>query len=193
MAVSVPSDGDRSRPLEDFSGGQISRRTIDRQLYYYVSCGTPALVHDIAVKGSHIAVKTRWMVSKAMYNEQVIFWCPCTRAEVKTKSYTAVKLRTGVHWTQVCGIAMPDPTKRSLLMSTDLTEKITVQLSPPNLDGNKIHHLGQQVTAETTAATSVTQTGHNAGLRGSVKVNDSHDNELAADTDTGELVCFQSH
>ena len=175
MAVSVPSDGDRSRPLEDFSGGQISRRTIDRQLYYYVSCGTPALVHDIAVKGSHIAAKTRWMVSKAMYNEQVIFWCPYTRAEVKTKSYTAFKLRTGVHWTQVCGIAMPAPTKRSLLLSTDLTEKITVQLSPPNLDGNNIHHLGQPVTAikhtdKTTAAPSVTQTGHKAGMRGSVKV-----------------------
>jgi len=198
MAVSVPSDGDRSRPLEDFSGGQISRRTIDRQLYYYVSCGTPALVHDIAVKGSHIAAKTRWMVAKAMYNEQVIFWCPYTRAEVKTKSYTAFKLRTGVHWTQVCGIAMPAPTKRSLLLSTDLTEKITVQLSPPNLDGNNIHHLGQPVTAikhtdKTTAAPSVTQTGHKAGMRGSVKVNDSQGNELIADTDTGELVRFHSH
>ena len=101
--------------------------------------------------------------------------CPYTRAEVKTKSYTAFKLRTGVHWTQVCGIAMPAPTKRSLLLSTDLTEKITVQLSPPNLDGNNIHHLGQPVTAikhtdKTTAAPSVTQTGHKAGMRGSVKV-----------------------
>ena len=70
---------------------------------------------------------------------------------------------------------MPAPTKRSLLMSTDLTEKITVQLSPPNLDGNNLHHLGQPVTAikhtdETSPAMSVTQTGHKAGMRRSVKV-----------------------
>jgi site-specific DNA-cytosine methylase len=197
MAVSVPSDGDRSRPLEDFSGGQISRRTIDRQLYYYVSPGTPALVHDIAVKGSHIATKTRWMVAKAMYNEHVIFWCPYTRAEVKTKSYTAFKLRTGVHWTQVCGIAMPAPTKRSLLLSTDLTEKITVQLPQPNLDGTNIHHLGQPVTAikhtsMTCPAPSVTQTGTQAGTKGSFTVKDSNGKELIANTDTGELVSFSA-
>ena len=187
MAVSVPSDGDRSRPLEDFTGGQISRRTIDRQLYYYVSPGTPALVHDIAVKGSHIKPKTRWMVAKAMYNEQVIFWCPYTRAEIKTKSYTAFKLRTGVHWTQVCGIAMPAPTKRSLLLSTDLTEKITVQLPAPNLDGNNIHHLGQPVTAikhtdETSAVPSVTQTKAQAGMKGSFQVRKQYLKALVSDS-----------
>ena len=127
------------------------------------------------------------MVAKAMYNEQVIFWCPYTRAEVKTKSYTAFKLRTGVHWTQVCGIPMPAPTKRSLLLSTDLTEKITVQLPAPNLDGNNIHHLGQPVTAikhtdETSAVPSVTQTKTQAGMKGSFQVRIQYLKALVADS-----------
>ena len=198
MSANIPIDGDRSRPLEEFTGGQISRRTIDRQLSYYVAPGTPCLVHDISVKGSDIATKTRWMVAKAMYNEQVIFWCPKTRAEVKTKSYTAFRMRPGVHWTQVCGVDMPAPTKRSLLLSTDMTEKITIQLQEPKMNegDSPTHHLGPPVksikhTAPDVPAPIVTQSTMRAESRGSVEIKDTLGHTLITDDDTGALVSFE--
>ena len=200
MSANIPIDGDRSRPLEDFTGGQTSRRSIDRQLSYYVAPGTPCLVHDISVKGSDIATKTRWMVAKAMFNEQVIFWCPKTRAEVKTKSYTAFRMRPGVHWTQVVGVEMPEQTKRSLLLSTDMTEKISIQLHQPNMsDGpTQTHHLGPPVksikhTAPDIPAPIVTQSKLRAGSKGSVEIKNSLGQALITDDDTGALVSLCYH
>ena len=200
MSANIPIDGDRSRPLEDFTGGQTSRRSIDRQLSYYVAPGTPCLVRDISVKGSDIATKTRWMVAKAMSNEQDIYWCPKTRAEVKTKSYTAFRMRPGVHWTQVVGVEMPEQTKRSLLLSTDMTEKINIQLHQPNMsDGQSItHHLGPPVksikhTAPDVPAPIVTQSKLRAGSKGSVEIKNSLGQALITDDDTGALVSSCYH
>ena len=97
QSVSMPVDGDVVRPLEFFTRGRTSRRMIDRQLTYFVSAGTPCLVHDIHMKGSTIAPKARWMVAIRMFNEQLILWCPRTNAETKTKSFTAFKLRSGIY------------------------------------------------------------------------------------------------
>ena len=164
LSTNIPIDGDRSRPLEEFIGGQISRRIIDSQLSYYAVPGTSCLVHDILVKGSDIATKTRWMVAKAMYN----------------------------------GIDMPAPTKRSLLLSTDMTGKITIQLQQPKVNDadSPSHHLGPPVksmkhTAPDVPAPIVTQSTMRAQSRGSVKIKDKLGHTLITDDDTGALVSFE--
>ena len=195
QSVSMPVDGDVIRPLEYFTRGRTSRRMIDRQLYYFVSAGTPCLVHDIHVKGSHIAPKSRWMVAMRMYNEQLILWCPRTNAETKTKSYTAFKLRTGIHWSSVVGIELPKAHRKSLPLEDDFKVKVTVQLPEPHLisEASELPIKSIKHTATDIPPPVVTQTPISKELRGSVDVIDSQGNNMIVNTDDGSLVTFTKH
>jgi hypothetical protein len=66
----MPADGDQFRPLEVVTGGAYSRRQIDRELSYFMTPGSPVLVHDPAVKGSQFQPKSSWWVVKGMYRLQ---------------------------------------------------------------------------------------------------------------------------
>ena len=91
------------RPLEFFSRFTYSRRQIDRELSYYLSLGTPALVQTKA-KGSELGPKTRWGVAKAMYREQVIFICPYSMTEFRSKLFAAFRLQDGLNYLQFLGL-----------------------------------------------------------------------------------------
>ena len=99
QSAKIPSDGDRMRPLEHATQGYVSRRQIDRELYYFVPIGTPCLVHDEKAKGSQLphssgdGCKSQWMIADGMYREQVLFWNPRTNRTIKSKSYTTFALR----------------------------------------------------------------------------------------------------
>jgi len=95
--VAVPLDGDASRPLENLTRGYYSRRSIDRELSYYIPTGTPCLVHDPSVAGSTLAPKVRWGIARGMYREQVIFMDPYSKARFRSKSYTAYRLKDGTN------------------------------------------------------------------------------------------------
>ena len=121
------------RPLESITRGRISRRTIDRQLYYFIPAGTPALVHDTKAKGSQLptaegGTKSRWMVAVKMFQEQPIFWCPRTKMETKSKSYTAFKTRRGIHYSQIIGLPQFPTTRRQRPLPGDFSERITIVL-----------------------------------------------------------------
>ena len=68
----MPTDGDQFRPLEVVTGGAYSRRQIDRELSYFMTLGSPVLVHDPAVKGSQFQPKSSWWVVRGMYREQLV-------------------------------------------------------------------------------------------------------------------------
>ena len=88
-SVSVPMDGDSARPIEMLTRGYYSRRTIDRELSYYIPTGTPCLVHDPSVAGSSLAPKVRWGIARGMYREQVIFMDPYSEVRFRSKGNTA--------------------------------------------------------------------------------------------------------
>ena len=191
QSVSMPVDGDVVRPLEFFTRGRTSRRMIDRQLTYFVSAGTPCLVHDIHMKGSTIAPKARWMVAIRMFNEQLILWCPRTNAETKTKSFTAFKLRSGIHWTSVIGIDLPAAATKSRPLKEDFKDKVTIQLLDPMLvstDTADPAIMAIKHTSDLIPAPLVVQTPAGKDLRGSVDVIDSQGNKMTTNTESGILV-----
>lgn len=101
-------EGDYSRPLEELSRGRYSRRQIDRELSYYISPGTLALVHDNGVKGSDLSPKSRYGVAIGMYHEMVIFKDPWHGKIFRSKSYSIIQLQSRVNYFQFLGIPLPD-------------------------------------------------------------------------------------
>ena len=91
------------RPIELFFRFTYSRSQIDRELSYFIAPGTPALVQTTA-KGSEVGPKTRWGIAKGMYREQVIFECPHTKAEFRSKSFAAFRLQDGLNYLQFLGL-----------------------------------------------------------------------------------------
>lgn len=125
----APIDGDQARPLEMITRGRYSRRQIDRELSYFLQAGTPALVHDKAVKGSTLAPKVRWGVAWGMYREQVVFLCPITKSTFRSKSFVAFDLQHGVNYSQFLGLPAIESARKSLPLPGDTYDKVTVQLS----------------------------------------------------------------
>ena len=102
--VTAPLDGDRARPIEVFTQGYHSRRRYNHELSYYVSTGTPCLVHVKRVKGSALAPKVRWGVAAGRTGETAHFMCPFTKSRFASQSYTAYKLRQGICYTDFLGL-----------------------------------------------------------------------------------------
>jgi hypothetical protein len=126
--VSVPLDGDQARPLEIITRGLYSRRQIDRELSYFISIGTPALVHEVKAKGSTLGPKSQWGIAIGMYREIVEFWSPHTNATRLSKSYTAFKLRPGMNFAQFLALPKMPTTQRSAAIPSDFYETVVIQL-----------------------------------------------------------------
>ena len=103
--AAISTDGDRVRHMELFFRFTYSRQQIDRELSYFLSPGTPALVQTTA-KGSQLAPKTRWGIAKRQYMDQVVFDCPYTGAEFRSKSFCAFRLQDGLNYIQF--LALPE-------------------------------------------------------------------------------------
>ena len=183
QSAKIPSDGDRMRPLEHATQGYVSRRQIDRELYYFVPIGTPCLVHDEKAKGSQLphssgdGCKSQWMIADGMYREQVLFWNPRTNRTIKSKSYTTFALRRGMNFTQLIGVKIPKESELTRPLPSHFTEKITIKLPPmkDDIETERIEHpLGEPIQAvkhlnvDNQSAPIVTQTKMRDGLRGSV-------------------------
>lgn len=209
QSVSVPIDGDRARPLELYTRGRYSRRQIDRELEYFLAVGTPALVHDCFAKGSTLGPKCTWMIALRMYREQVIFWSPKTKDCTKSKSYTAFKMRPGIHYTEVIGINQTRASQKARPLPSDFNETVVVQLPerdsiklPSKLSGNKMQHpqgppvaevkhvQGDETEGQLLPAPVVTQSGPTSELRGSIQLVNSDGKPISVNPETGELVSF---
>ena len=211
QAVSVPIDGDRARPLEIATRGRYSRRQIDRELYYFVGVGTPCLVHDASVLGSHLprgdesaggttsGQKSRWMIGDGMYRDQVKFWDPKTHDTSRSKSYTAFKLRFGMNFAQLLGINLPAKTKRMRPLPEDFTEQITIQLPEVKPLGELYEHPhGPPVqsikhVSDLVDKPIVTQTSARRDVGGSVKIVGADNQAIEVDAETGYMVILHHH
>jgi site-specific DNA-cytosine methylase len=190
----APPDGDQARPLEVCTGGFYSRRQIDRELSYFVPLGTPALVHDVSVKGSELAPKTTWGIAVGMYREAVKFWIPHTGGIRQTKSFTAYKLRSGLNYAQFLNLPAIKTTQKSTAIADDFNEKVVIQLpemleSPADAQKEspvqRIKHTAESEPPKLaiTHARDVPDTE----LGGSVTVLDANRNILTPDTHTGVM------
>jgi len=126
----IPIDGDRSRPIEEMSGGAHSRRQCDRELTYFRQPGELALVHLPKVKGSQLQAKARFAVCSGMYREQPIWWCPWTKSKFRSKDFTAVKLRDGLNFAQFLRLPDMPTTLMSKDLNGDQNAAVTVHLKP---------------------------------------------------------------
>ena len=127
----IPIDGDRARPLEVLTRGFYSRRQIDRELGYYVSVGTPCLVHDPEVKGSSVQPKVRWGIAKGMYREQVWFMDPYSKSKFKSKSYSAYTLRDGSIWSVFLGLGEIQSTRKQMALPEDQHQPMGILIELP--------------------------------------------------------------
>ena len=108
-----PVDGDRARPIEVLTRGFFSRLLCDKQLAEYVPVGTPALVHDVHVKGSSMRPKTRWCVGSGMWDDQPIWWDPIINSFSRSKSYVSYLLAPGFNYTHFLRLpALPSIQRR---------------------------------------------------------------------------------
>ena len=182
-----------------------SRRQIDRELSYYISVGTPALVHNTKAKGSSLAPKTMWGIAVGMYRESVLFWMPHTNAIRQSKSFTAYKLRQGLNYAQFLNLPSIPTTQLSTAIPDDFKETVVIQLPemqekqrklPPPV--TKIKHVsgGDEPSTEQhnnlreqrTDLPHITQTTQQSDqLGGSVQVKDSTGALQLIDSETGYL------
>ena len=126
--VNMPADGDRALPLEMLTRGYYSRAMIRRELSYYVSVGTPALVHDNSIRGSALEPKTRWGVAIGMYREQPIWKCPFTKATFRSKSYSAYRLKEGLNYAQFLKLPMMKSARGLMQIDAEDTGDTVVHL-----------------------------------------------------------------
>ena len=136
--ISVPIDDDRARPLELCTRGFYSRRQIDRELNYFISVGSPALVHDVKAKGSTLGPKSQWGIAIGMYRESVEFWNPFSRSTRLSKSFTAFKLRNNMSFYQFLQLPAMPKTQREAALPSDLTERVVVQLPQLQTSQNQL-------------------------------------------------------
>ena len=115
----VPIDGDRPRPREILTRGFVSRVLCDKRLGEYVPVGSPALVHDIHVKGSHIGPKTRWCVATGMFDDQPIWWDPIINSKSRSKSYVSYTLGPGMNYTHFLRLPPLPSTRRRCATEID--------------------------------------------------------------------------
>ena len=166
--AAIPSDGDRVRPIEFFYRFTYSRSQIDRELSYFLSPGTPALVQTTA-KGSRLEPKTRWGIAKGMYREQVIFQCPHTKAEFRSKSFAAFRLQDGLNYLQFLGLPEQDTARSKVAIPVHPQGTIVVTLP----EHDKIHKI-----TPVTGVVDVDITGEMADNPPSFQETFKPDNEL---------------
>ena len=124
----APLDGDQVRPIEAFTRFWYSRNQCNRELHYFVSVGTPALVYLPKAKGSSLSPKVRWGIAAGMQRESVMFICPFTNDGFRSKSYTAYSLREGINYAQFLGLKNIGTTQRHAKLHDDVDKKIVIQL-----------------------------------------------------------------
>lgn len=115
-----PTDGDIARPLEMITYGWMSRRQCNLELSAFVLPGTLVLVHDAKALGSDLGRhKSEWLVAQSMLGRQLIAYCPTTKQERKTSSYSVFEGPTGVHWRDQLGVKY-EPSKASRPLAGDV-------------------------------------------------------------------------
>lgn len=178
----MPSDGDRVRPLEALTRGGYSRRQIDRELSYYIPVGTPCLVHDSSVLGSALEPKVRWGIAKGMFRETVVFFCPYTNAEFRSKSYVSYRLRDGMNYATFLGLPPIESTRKAMMLPEDkLPPRCKLIKLPKGIS------LKKAADGSSTWGKSVTTGGSVRVMEGKVKVTDSEGKEILTDLDNGML------
>ena len=126
--ANTPTDGDCVLPIELFTRFAYSRRQVMRELSYFLLPGTPALCHCTDVKGSAVEPKARWGIAKAMQREQVVFECPYTQSEFKTKSYCSFDLKDGINFAQFLKLPKLETTRKGAAIPADYKETVVVEL-----------------------------------------------------------------
>ena len=192
--VSVPIDGDRARPIEILTRGRHSRRTIDTELSFFQPVGTPALVHDKSVLGSHIGCKSRWRIAVGMMGSQVLWRCPFTHDIVRSKSFTAYRLRNGMNYAQFLNLPPIESFDNECILPTDMNDAVTITLDPPReLEGEHRppikfvwHADGRHATVTTPEEAGVQQVPESSG--GKVKVRNTKNQELRSGVGDRALV-----
>ena len=104
-------DGDAIRPLEQLSGGRISRRECDRRLHHLILVGTPCLVATPKVKGSNVGnpARCRWGIALRQIGGALpLFECPFTNVKFRSMSYFAYHLPDGVNFYTFLGLPSPE-------------------------------------------------------------------------------------
>ena len=187
--VNMPADGDRARPLEILTRGYMSRRMIDRELTYFITCGTPALVHDSSVKGSSLRPKTRWGVACGMYRDQPIWWCPYTKVTFRSKSYSAYRLQNGLNYAQFLKIPIKKSAQSQMHIPDDDIADTDVVVHLPDMNDDELPDI--TIADETAKIRAKYGRQHSdpskLKLGGTTRVIDSEGNELETDLSTGEL------
>jgi len=196
LAAMNSVDGDRPRPLELFSRFHYSRRQIDRELSYFLAPGTPALVQT-KEKGSSLNPKTRWGIAVAMYREQVVFMCPHTLAEFRSKSFAAFRLKDGLNYLQFLNLPEVKTSRGRVAVHTDFNEKIVVQLPEHNKDRKRkaVKPITEVVLSGDSALNppTVIVTEMPAGeLGGSVIVTEAIGEQLERGTEESQSSCAQA-
>ena len=106
------SDGDAIRPLEEITGGQISRRQCDNRLHHMITLGSPCIVHSPKVKGSRIdRTKSRWGIALTILGDVPIFLDPYDKSLSRTftsKNYHEVSMPDGFNFYTLLGLQEPD-------------------------------------------------------------------------------------
>ena len=134
-------DGDWASPIEILSNGRYSRRQVEKELKYAGPPGMLALVHDIRVKGSDVASRSRWGVLIGMVGDLNIWEDPFSGYRFKCKSYTVTELLPGMNYYQLLGLDYPEPTWSSQMTRQDVDDKSTwvVTLPEPIKSHRKQH------------------------------------------------------
>ena len=135
--VTAPVDGDRASAIELATQGRYSRYQVQRELAYFVQAGRLALVHRPSVKGSSLEPKVRSGIAWGTYREQVIFRCPFSHSTFRAKSLTALELGHNINAYQFLSIDNPTPTRKSIALPSDNTEKIDIHLPKPRAAGQR--------------------------------------------------------
>ena len=117
--TSIPDGGDRLRPIEIFTNGKYAKAQVTRDLNYYVSVGTPCLVHDHHALGSTIGPIVRWGIAHNMHNDVPEFLCPFNKTTIRSKSYVAYTLQEGMSYQQFLGLKPGKSSRRSLVLPED--------------------------------------------------------------------------
>ena len=133
--IMTPLDGDRQRPIELFTHYYYSRRQCDRELTYFVPCGTPCLVHDKGAKVSTLGPKVRWGIACGMSRDTVKCMCAFLKTQFYTKSFTAYKLRLGINYAPFLGLKVINSTQKLLTVPGDVDEKVRLRTHPTDFRG----------------------------------------------------------
>ena len=107
------------RPIEIFTNGKYAKAQVTRDLDYYVSVGTPCLVHNHHALGNTIGTKVRRGIAYNMHNDVPEFLCPINKTTIRSKSYVAYTLQKEMSYQQFLGLKPGKSSRRSLTLPED--------------------------------------------------------------------------